>query len=133
MNKCIILLGHVYRQRPLTDWTKDNNDDKFFDWMDKDKQSYCRKSPRRLKKQGKSKKIIVSGLVGIAVIILVLSIVSGNNEFSSENYFYIPDYRLNKSPVFCAQEFSDSAFPDANKTLMTKTICPASQMNGHKI
>jgi len=104
----------------LTDWTKDDNEDKFFDWMDKDKQNY-RKSPRILKKQGKGKKIIVSGLIGIAVVILVFSIVSGDNKFSSENYFYIPDYRLNKSPVFCAQEFSDIAFPDANKTMMSKT------------
>lgn len=88
--------------------------------MDKDKQNYKKKYPGKLKK-GKGKKIIVSGLVGVAVIILALSFVSGNNEFSSENYFYIPDYRLNKSPVFCAQEFTDTTFPDANKTMMSKT------------
>ena len=106
----------------MTDWTKDDNDDKFFDWMDKDKQNYEKKFPRKLKKQGKGKKIIISGLVGVAIIILVLSFVSGSNEFSSESYFYIPDYRLNKSPVFCAQEFSDVVFPDANKTMMSKTL-----------
>jgi hypothetical protein len=47
--------------------------------------------------------------------------LSGNNEFGSEKYFYIPDYRLNKSPLFCAQEFSDPVFPDASNTLIAKT------------
>ena len=89
--------------------------------MDKDKQNYNEKHPRRLKKQGKKKKFLVSGLIVIAVIILVLAAISGSNEFSFEKYFYIPDYRLNKSPVFCAQEFSDPVFPEANSLMIEKT------------
>jgi len=52
---------------------------------------------------------------------VALGILSGNNEFGSEKYFYIPDYRLNKSPLFCAQDFSDPMFPDANDILLEKT------------
>ncbi len=90
--------------------------------MDKDKQNYKERHPKRLKKQRDSKKkIIISGLVGIAVTILVFAAISSNNEYGFEKYFYIPDYRLNKSPVFCAQEFSDPAFPDANNIMLTKT------------
>lgn len=89
--------------------------------MDKDKQKYNERHPKKLKKQGKKKKIVVSGLIGIAVIVLVFAAISGNNEFGFENYFYIPDYRLNKSPVFCAQEFSDPFFPEANSIMLSKT------------
>ncbi len=105
----------------MTDWTKDEDEDKFFDWMDKDKQNYNEKHPRTQKKRGRKKKIIASGLIVVAAIILVLTSMSSSNEFGFENYFYIPDYRLNKSPVFCAQEFSDPAFPDANNIMLTKT------------
>lgn len=89
--------------------------------MDKDKQNYNERHPRMLKKRGKKKKFIVSGLIGIAVIILVFAAISGSDEFGFEKYFYIPDYRLNKSPVFCAQEFSDPAFPETNKVMIEKT------------
>ena len=57
----------------------------------------------------------------IGLIVAILGIVSGGNEFSSEKYHYIPDYRLNKSPLFCAQDFSDPAFPNANEILLEKT------------
>ena len=88
--------------------------------MDRDKQNYKR-HPKKLKGQNKKKKIIVLGLVGIAVISLVFATISGTNEYSFEKYFYIPDYRLNKSPIFCAQAFSDPIFPDANEIMLTKT------------
>ena len=105
----------------MTDWTKDNSDDKFIDWMDQDKEKHDLKPSRRPTKRSNLKKIIVSGLIGIATLVLIFALTSSNNEFNSENYFYIPDYRLNKSPVFCAQEFTDAAFPDANSILMKKT------------
>ena len=105
----------------MTDWTKDNPDDKFMDWMDKDKEKYNLNPPRHPSKLGNFKKIIVFGLIGIATLVLIFALTSNNNEFSSENYFYISDYRLNKSPVFCAQEFTDPDFPDANDLLMKKT------------
>jgi len=108
----------------LTDSTKDgiDEDDKFWEWMNKDKQSYNKKHPRELKRQGKKKKkIIVSGIIGLVFVIVIFGISSSNNEFGSEKYFYIPDYRLNKSPLFCAQEFSDPIFPDASNTMIAKT------------
>ena len=105
----------------MTDWTKDNPDDKFIDWMDKDKEKYDLKPRRHPNKRGIIKKIIVSGLVGIATLVLIFALISNSGESDSENYFYIPDYRLNKSPVFCAQEFTDNVFPEANGLLMEKT------------
>lgn|GEM_PF-2580301 len=108
----------------MTDWTKDDTDedDKFWKWMDNDKENYNKKHPRKLKIQGKKKKkIIVSGIIGLALVVTIFVILSTNNEFSSEKYFYIPDYRLNKAPIFCAQEFSDPIFPDANDIMITKT------------
>ena len=105
----------------MTDWTKDNPDDKFIDWMDKDKEKYNLKPRRRPNTRGIFKKIIVSGLIGIATLVLIFALTSNPDEFDPENYFYIPDYRLNKSPVFCAQEFADPAFPDANDIMMEKT------------
>ena len=47
--------------------------------------------------------------------------LSSDNEFGSEKYFHIPDYRLNKSPLFCIQDFSDPVFPDVNTVMMEKT------------
>ena len=35
--------------------------------------------------------------------------------------FYIPDYRLNKSPIFCAKDFSDPKFPSANNYVIENT------------
>ncbi len=106
----------------LTDWTKDDSeDDKFWEWMDKDKETHKRKYPSRVKKPRKKKKIILSAIIGVAITVIIFGIISSTNEFSSEKYFYISDYRLNKSPVFCAQEFSDPVFPDAEDTMIEKT------------
>lgn len=88
--------------------------------MDKDKENYNERHPRK-PKRGKKKKIIVSGIIGIAIIILVFATISDSNEYGFEKYFYIQDYRLNKSPVFCAQVFSDPDFPDANNKMLAKT------------
>jgi len=108
----------------LTDWTKDDDDDdsKFWNWMEKDKDNYNKKYPRKLEKQeNKKKKIIVLGIIGLALVVMVFGILSSNNEFGSEKYFYIHDYRLNKSPLFCIQEFSDPFYPDANNIMIEKT------------
>ena len=88
--------------------------------MDKDKQNYNQRHPKGTE-QGRKRKAIVLGLIGVAAVILVFSAISNSNEYSFENYFYIPDYRLNKSPVFCAQAFSDPIFPNANNIMLTKT------------
>jgi len=80
----------------LTDWTKDDvdEDSKFWNWMEKDKENYNKKHPRKLEKQEKKKKkIIVLALMGLALVVMVFGILSSNNEFGSEKYFYIPDYR----------------------------------------
>ena len=99
----------------MTDWTKKNNkDDEFISWMNKDKKKYESLYPKKIKNQGKSKKIILLGIFISVAIIVLIGIFSSNSEFSSEKYFYIPDYRLNKSPIFCAKDFSDPKFPSAN-------------------
>ena len=108
----------------MTDWTKDDvdEDSKFWDWMEKDKENYNKKHPRKPGKQEKKKKkIIVLTIIGLALVVMTFGILSGNNEFGSEKYFYIPDYRLNKSPLLCIQEFSDPFFPDANSIMIKKT------------
>ena len=109
----------------MTDYSKDEehgNDDKFWEWMDKDKANYNKKHPRVSHKRiQKKKKILVSGLVGVGLIVVFLGMFSSENEFGSEKYYYIPDYRLNKSPLFCAQNFSDPVFPDANEIMLEKT------------
>ena len=106
----------------MTDWTKKNDDDdKFIEWMNNDKEKYNKKYPKKFKKKGILKKIVVLGIIAVIVIITTIGIFSNNNEFNSENYFYVPDYRLNKSPVFCAKEFSDPAFPNASNIVIQKT------------
>ena len=108
----------------MTDWTKDeSDDDKFWNWMEKDKEKYFQKHPRNSNTIGKrKKKFIIFGLVGAAITVAFLGgIVSMNDEFAFEKYYYIPDYRLNKSPLFCAQEFSDPNFPDSTEYLLSKT------------
>lgn len=107
----------------MTDWTKDdvNEDEKFWEWMDKDKSNYKRKHPRELRQKRKKKKVIISVIIALAFVIITFGILSSYNEFSSETYFYIPDYRLNKSPLFCAQNFTDPVFSDANNLMITKT------------
>ena len=104
----------------MTDHTKDDND-KFWEWMDKDKERCNQRHPTKSQKQGSGKKMVISGLLGIGIIIGVIGVVSSTGEFSSEKYHYIPDYRLNKSPVFCAQEFHDPIIPEANDILLEKT------------
>ena len=44
----------------LTDWTKDDTDedDKFWKWMENDKENYNKKHPAKLERQGKKKKKI---------------------------------------------------------------------------
>ena len=105
----------------MTDHTKDEEDDKFWEWMNKDKQKYNQKHPRSSQNRGKKKKVLIFGLIGLGLIVAVFGILSSADEFSSERYYYIPDYRLNKSPLFCAQEFSDPALPNANSILLEKT------------
>ena len=106
----------------MTDWTEENDeDDRFIEWMNNDKKIHGNKIPRNLKKQKNVKKIFVVGVIAILVIITSIAIFSNNREFGSENYFYIPDYRLNKSPVFCAKEFSNSMFPEASNIVIQKT------------
>jgi hypothetical protein len=95
--------------------------------MDKDKENFKRTHPRNLKRPNKKKKIIISSIIGLAVLVTAFGIISNTGEFSSEKYFYISDYRLNKSPLFCAQEFSDPAFPDANGMLITMTSSAVQQ------
>lgn len=104
----------------MTDYSKDE-DDKFWEWMDKDKEKYNQNHPRKKQHQGRKKKIIISGLISLGIIIGALGVVSNTGEFNSEKYHYIPDYRLNKSPVFCAQEFHDPTIPQANDILLEKT------------
>ncbi len=109
----------------MTDWTKDggvNDDDNFWNWMDNDKENYNEKHPWKLgKKENKKKKIVVLGIISLALGVIVFGILSSNNEFSSEKYFYIHDYRLNKSPLFCIQDFSDPFFPGINTVMIEKT------------
>ena len=105
----------------MTDHTKDE-DDKFWEWMDKDKEKYNQSHPRKSQNRGRKKKIIISGLIGLGIVIGIMGVVSSTGEFSSEKYYYIPDYRLNKSPVFCAQEFHDPVIPEANDILLEKTV-----------
>ena len=106
----------------MTDWTKKNNDDdEFISWMNKDKKKYEKQHPNKIKNNGKARKIILFGIIISVAIIVLIGIFSSNNEFSSEKYFYIPDYRLNKSPVFCAKDFSDPRFPLANSYAIDNT------------
>lgn len=108
----------------LTDWTKDDADDdsKFWNWMEKDKENYNKKHPTKLVKQEKKKKkIIILAIIGLALVVMVFGILSSSNKFDSEKYFHIPDYRLNKSPLFCIQESSDPFFPNANSIMIKKT------------
>ena len=108
----------------MTDWTKDDVDEdgKFWNWMEKDKENYNKKHPRKLEKQeNKKKRIIVLGIISLALVVMAFGILSSENEFGSEKYFYIPDYRLNKSPLFCIQDFSDPFFPDINTVMIEKT------------
>ena len=104
----------------MTDYTKDE-DDKFWEWMDKDKEKYNQKHPKKSQNPGKKKKILISGLISLGIIIGIVGIMSNTGEFSSEKYYYIPDYRLNKSPIFCAQEFHDPTIPEASDLLLEKT------------
>ena len=39
----------------------------------------------------------------------------------AEEYYYIPDYRLDSPPFFCAMEFDDTQLPDAQSQLMEIT------------
>ena len=106
----------------MTDWTKKNNDDdEFISWMNKDKKKYEKQHPKKIENNGKYRKIILFGIIISVAIIVLIGIFSTNNEFSSEKYFYIPDYRLNKSPVFCAKDFSDPRFPSANNYAIDNT------------
>ena len=107
----------------MTDWTKDDtDDDKFWNWMEKDKEKYNKEHPKKFQNQGKkNKKIIVSAIISLALAVIIFGVLSSNNEFGSEKYYYIPDYRLNKSPLFCAQEFSDPVFLDASDIMIEKT------------
>ena len=106
----------------MTDWTKkDNDDDEFISWMDEDKKKYEKQHPKKIKNNGIARKIILIGIIISVAIIVLIGIFSSNNEFSSEKYFYIPDYRLNKSPVFCAKDFSDPRFPSANNYAIDNT------------
>ena len=98
----------------MTDWTKDDvdEDSKFWNWMEKDKENYNKKYPRKLGKQKKKKKkIMVLAIIGLALAVTIFGILSSSNEFGSEKYFYVPDYRLNKSPLLCIPEFSDPFVP----------------------
>ena len=104
----------------MTDYTKDE-DDKFWEWMDKDKEKYNQSHPRKSQNRGKKKKIIISGLISLGIIIGIIGVLTNTSESNSEKYFYIPDYRLNKSPIFCAQEFHDPTMPEANDILLEKT------------
>lgn len=106
----------------MTDWTRENKeDDKFIEWMNNDKKLHEDKAPENLKKKKNIKKIFVLGILISLITITLTVIFSSNSEFSSEDYFYIPDYRLNKSPVFCAKEFSDPVFISANNIVIQKT------------
>ena len=104
----------------MTDYTKDE-DDKFWEWMDKDKEKYNQSHPRKSQNRGKKKKIIILGLISLGIIIGIIGVLTNTSESNSEKYFYIPDYRLNKSPIFCAQEFHDPTMPEANDILLEKT------------
>ena len=106
----------------MTDWTSDENskktDDEFYEWLDQDKENYNRKHKKFSKKKISKKNIflILTGVVFIGVIFLLV-----NNVIDSEQYFYISDYRLNKIPLFCAQDFEDPLFPNANDLMIKKT------------
>ena len=104
----------------MTDYTKDE-DDKFWEWMDKDKEKYNQSHPRKSQNRGKKKKIIILGLISLGIIIGIIGVLTNTSESNSEKYFYIPDYRLNKSPIFCAQEFHDPTMPEASDILLEKT------------
>jgi len=108
----------------LTDWTKDDvdEDSNFWNWMEKDKENYNKKYSRKLKKsKNKKKKIIILGIISVALVVIVFGILSNENKFGSEKYFYIPDYRLNKSPLICIRDFSDPFFPGINTVMIEKT------------
>ncbi len=106
----------------MTDWTSDENskksDDEFYEWLDRDKENYNRKHKKSSKQKIAKKNIflIFIGVISVIVIFLLL-----NNMINSEQYFYISDYRLNKIPLFCAQDFEDPLFPNANDLMMKKT------------
>ena len=71
----------------MTDWTKDDvdEDSKFWNWMEKDKENYNKKYPRKLEKpKNKKKKIIVLGIIRIAVGCFLFGRWSNENEFGSE-------------------------------------------------
>lgn len=53
--------------------------------------------------------------------VTVFGILPNENEFGSEKYFYITDYRLNKSPLLCIQDFSDPFFPGIDTVMIEKT------------
>ncbi|QMU53601.1 MAG: hypothetical protein GKS07_00940 [Nitrosopumilus sp.] len=108
----------------LTDWTKDDGDEdsKFWNWMEQDKENYNKKHPRKLERpKNKKKKVIIFGIIGLTLMVTVFGMLSNEDEFGSEKYFYIPDYRLNKSPLFCIQDFSDPFFPGINTVMIEKT------------
>ena len=44
-----------------------------------------------------------------------------NEESFAEEFYHLPDYRLEKPPVFCAMEFKDSELPQAETVLIEKT------------
>lgn len=104
--------------RPTDKDREKDEDDKFFEWMDRDKLNYNSKHP---KKRHKRKKKSVFIMIGVASIISVLLLAYSNDDFVFEKYSYLPDYRLNKSPVFCAQEFVDPMISNASKVLVSKT------------
>ena len=90
--------------------------------MEKDKENYNKKYPRKPEKpKNKKKKIIILTIISLALGVAVIAMLSSGNEFSSEKYFYIHDYRLNKSPLFCIQDFSDPFFPGINTVMIEKT------------
>ena len=106
----------------MTDWTKKNNDDdEFISWMNKDKKKYEKQHPKKIKNNSKARKIIFLGIIISLAIIVSVGIFASSNEFNSEKYFYIPDYRLNKSPIFCVKDFSDPRFPSANNYAIEST------------
>lgn len=106
----------------MTDWTSDENskksDDEFYEWLDRDKENYNRKH-KNFSKKKISKKNIFFILIGVMSFIVILLLL--NNIINSEQYFYISDYRLNKIPLFCAQDFEDPLFPNANDSMIKKT------------
>ena len=66
---------------------RDEDEDKFWEWMDKDKENYKKRHPRKIRTPKKKKKIIVSAIVSLATVIIIIGIISNTGEFSSERYF----------------------------------------------